>query len=256
MNANLDLIENRIRTTREQIVSHTLYSQLKSLDDVKIFMEHHVYAVFDFMSLLKSLQMHLTCTVIPWLPKGNANTRYLINEIVCGEESDVDANGVRMSHFEMYLAAMRQAGAKTEGIEKFIAALKTGSSLEEAFEVGQTPVAAQKFVKTTFGIINNTDIATQAAVFTYGREDLIPNMFYSLVNDINKQFPNKIDQFKYYLDRHIEVDGDHHKVLAKEMLIELIAEGNSDIAAIVSDIEVSLVARRELWSGIEEILKN
>jgi len=256
MKADLDLIENRIGDTRKQIVEHTLYGKLRTIEDVKVFMEHHVYAVFDFMSLLKSLQIHLTCTTLPWTPIGNANTRYLINEIVCGEESDVDANGVRMSHFEMYLAAMRQVGANTNGIEEFIIALKKGIGLEEAFFIGKTPAAAQKFVSTTFTIIQNTDIVTQAAVFTYGREDLIPNMFYSLVNDINKQFPNKIDQFKYYLDRHIEVDGDHHKVLAKEMLIELIEAKDSNIESMIRDIEISLNARRELWSGIEEILKN
>ncbi len=252
---NLDILESRIGTTRKEIVNHNLYSKLSSIEDVKIFMEHHVYAVFDFMSLLKSLQIHLTCTTLPWIPKGNASTRYLINEIVCGEESDVDAQGVRMSHFEMYLAAMEQAGASTEGIKCFVSALSNGKSLQEAFIIAKTPLAAQHFVKTSFEIIQNTDIATQAAVFTYGREDLIPNMFYSLVNDINKQFPNRIDKFKYYLDRHIEVDGDHHKILAKEMLAELIKTHNSDIEQIIRHIEVSLVARRDLWTGIEEILK-
>lgn len=255
MSVDLNTLEEKIKDTRNDIVNHSLYGKLSSIEDVKIFMEHHVYAVFDFMSLLKSLQIHLTCTTLPWIPKGNANTRYLINEIVCGEESDVDAHGVRMSHFEMYLAAMEQAGASTDGIKKFVSALSNGKSLQEAFLIANTPLAAQQFVKTSFAIIENTDISTQAAVFTYGREDLIPNMFYSLVNDINKQFPNRIDKFKYYLDRHIEVDGDHHKILAKEMLVELVKIHHSDLVQITHHINVSLVARRELWSGIEEILK-
>lgn len=254
MNALLEHLESAISQNRQAIVEHTLYNKLTKLEHVQIFMEHHVYAVFDFMSLLKSLQQNLTCTSIPWLPKGNANTRYLINEIVCGEESDTDASGKRMSHFEMYLEAMEQAGANTQSIRTFIAAIKDGASIEAGFEIAATPPAARQFMSTTFDIIYHTNIATQTAVFTYGREDLIPNMFHVLVSDINNQFPNKIDKFKYYLDRHIEVDGDHHKILAKEMLLELLPNEQEAIVSIIKNVQKSLEARKVLWKGIEEII--
>src|SRR5688500_7535225 len=101
--APLERIQNEIEPLRQQIINHKVYSVINDLEDLRIFMQYHVYAVWDFMSLLKSLQINLTCTTIPWFPVGSANNRYLINEIVAGEESDVDSKGERKSHFEMYL---------------------------------------------------------------------------------------------------------------------------------------------------------
>jgi hypothetical protein len=109
---HISAIEKRLAPDKNRIVSHPLYPSIQRLADLQIFMEFHAYAVWDFMSLLKALQQQLTCTQVPWFPVGEADTRFLINEIVVGEEADVDANGRRMSHFEMYLAVMKQAGAR------------------------------------------------------------------------------------------------------------------------------------------------
>ena len=116
MNEQLEKIKNAVEPLRQQIVNHKVYSMINDLDDLKIFMHYHIFAVWDFMSLLKALQNNLTCTSIPWFPKGSADTRNLINEIVVGEESDVDSFGVRKSHFELYLDAMLQCNADTSKI--------------------------------------------------------------------------------------------------------------------------------------------
>ncbi|MEY5131442.1 MAG: hypothetical protein RL734_1509, partial [Bacteroidota bacterium] len=92
-----------IESLREQLINHDLYTSMKTGDDLRRFMETHVFAVWDFMSLLKALQKNLTCVDLPWMPKGDPEIRQLINEIVLGEESDIDEDGVIMSHFEMYL---------------------------------------------------------------------------------------------------------------------------------------------------------
>ena len=124
MNQHIEHLRARIEPIRQQIIHHEVYSLIKTVEDLNVFMAFHVYAVWDFMSLLKTLQNNLTCTSVPWFPVGSADTRFLINEIVVGEESDVDMNGVRMSHFEIYLKAMEQSGASTSSIITFINELK------------------------------------------------------------------------------------------------------------------------------------
>ena len=185
MDTPLERIKKSISPLIDNIVNHQLYAAIEDIEDMRIFMQYHVYAVWDFMSLLKTLQRNLTCVDVPWLPVGDADTRYLINEIVTGEESDVDINGVRKSHFEMYLEAMDQCGADTSGIKTFISSIQQNSTLEEAFAAAKTPAAAREFVNFTFEIINSNKTYLQSAIFTYGREDLIPGMFVSILNDIH-----------------------------------------------------------------------
>src|SRR6202012_5389490 len=215
-----------IEPLRMQLIEHPLYKHINSLTELGVFMEHHVFAVWDFMSLLKSLQQKLTCTTLPWMPVGNANTRYLINEIVLGEESDVDAEGNRTSHFELYLDAMQQAGSSATGINSLFKELSGGKNIYEALIIANIPTSARKFVQHTFDVINTGKSYLQAAVFTFGREDLIPGMFISMVKEISQQFPGKVDTLLYYLERHIEVDGEHHSQLAYQMTAELC--GNDD----------------------------
>lgn len=250
MNSFIQNIQEKTQTLRNEIVNHSSYSKIKDLEGVRVFMQHHIYAVWDFMSLLKSLQSTLTCTSVPWFPVGSPNTRFLINEIVVGEESDVDQHGVRMSHFELYLKAMHQAGASSEDITAFTEKLKSGISIESALNSTSLPQTVKHFLEVTFEVIATGKPHIIAAVFTFGREDLIPGMFMTLVNDLNQRFPNEIETFKYYLDRHIEVDGDHHSHLAMEMVSELCGEDNEKWNEAAIYVEKALKARIELWNGV------
>ena len=243
-------IKETINPLIDKIVNHQLYSAIEDIEDMRIFMQYHVYAVWDFMSLLKSLQKILTCLNVPWLPVGDADTRYLINEIVTGEESDVDINGIRKSHFEMYLDAMDQCGADTSSIKTFIASLQQDGDLELAFKTAKTPAAAREFVNFTFSIINSNQTHLQSAIFTYGREDLIPGMFVSILNDIDRNFPDSVSIFKYYIERHIEVDGDHHSNLAIEMTNNLCANDEGKWQEAEETIKESLNKRIGLWDGV------
>jgi hypothetical protein len=243
-------IQETIASAREKVVTHPLYAELQTLDDVRTFMQYHVYAVWDFMSLLKGLQQQLTCVNVPWIPVGNAATRYLINEIVTGEESDVDKEGNRCSHFELYERAMQQAGADTNPIEAIIADIRAGKSVQIILAAASLPEAVKGFLGFTFEVIATGKAHIMAAVFTFGREDLIPDMFLALVKDLDQKFPGKLDTFIYYLERHIEVDGDHHSQLAMQMVNELCGTDKNKWDEAAEYARQSLHWRHELWSSI------
>lgn len=243
-------IQETIAPVREKIVAHPLYAQLHTLEDIRIFMQYHVYAVWDFMSLLKGLQQQLTCVSIPWVPAGNPDTRYLINEIVTGEESDVDQHGHRCSHFELYEKAMQQAGADTSHIQQLLDMSRKGQPITDILSMATLPEAVKGFLGFTFDVIRSGQAHIMAAVFTFGREDLIPDMFYSLVKDLDKKFPGKLSTFVYYLERHIEVDGDHHSHLAMQMVQELCGNDDQKWEEAGQYARLSLEWRHRLWDAI------
>ncbi len=187
---------------RAQVVDHPLHGRLATLDDVHLFMEHHVFAVWDFMSLLKSLQRELTCVEVPWIPRGDAASRRMVNEIVLGEESDEDVNGGYLSHFELYRAAMQQCGADSSRIDAFLRHVTGGISVQVALTRASAPAAAQRFVLSTFQTIESGSVPRIAAAFTLGREDIIPDMFRRLVADLSRQSRDRLSRFLDYIDRH------------------------------------------------------
>ena len=167
-----------------------------------------------------------------------------------GEESDVDLNGERKSHFELYLDAMQQCGADTKPIEAFIAELKQSGNFDTAFEKSNTPIEAREFVEFTFEVIRSDKNYLQSAIFTFGREDLIPGMFISIINDAHKNLPNSVSIFKYYLERHIEVDGDHHSHLALQMTSNLCSTNDQFWMEAEQTTIKSLQKRINLWDGV------
>ena len=251
MNQYLDQLRKEIAPLRQQLVNHPVYAHIKTLEDLQVFMEYHVYAVWDFMSLLKSLQRNLTCVSTPWVPVGSPQTRYLINEIVLGEESDVDESGKRCSHFELYLQAMQQAGASTMAIMQLVNNVQQGVPVAQCLSDSQMPAASAEFCRNTFSVADGDETYVQATVFTFGREDLIPGMFISFVNELNKQTNNKVSIMKYYLERHIEVDGDHHSHLGYEMTSELCGNDEAKWTTATAAVKDALKARIALWDAIQ-----
>ncbi len=249
MHQHIQKIQEASAPYRDQIINHKVYSVIENIEDLSVFMRYHIYAVWDFMSLLKALQNNLTCTSIPWFPVGDGETRQLINEIVAGEESDIDQDGNKKSHFELYLDAMEQCGADTTEIHTFLDALKAGKDFTAAFDTAHTPQEARDFVNFTFDTINSNKAYLQSAIFTFGREDLIPGMFHAIIEDMYRSLPESISIFKYYLERHIEVDGDHHSHLALQMTSNLCGTDEQQWAEAEQATIESLKSRIRLWDG-------
>ena len=252
MNNYVEQLKSNIEQVRNTLLAHPVYSQIQDLQGLQRFSETHVFAVWDFMSLLKSLQIGLTSVTLPWLHVGNADTRYLINEIVLGEESDVDEAGNRISHFELYLKAMQQMGASTNVIETIIAQINTGTKVQDVIEGAQLPKQVKDFLQFTFDISFNAPLHVKAAVFTFGREDLIPSMFMKILDKIYADAPDKVSIFKYYIERHIEVDGDHHSHLALDMVSRLCGSDVSKWEEATAASVKALELRIGLWDAIFE----
>ncbi len=249
MSTRISSLQQSIAPARARLTAHPLYRAVQDPATLQTFMQFHVYAVWDFMSLLKALQQSLTCTRVPWIPVGSANTRYLINEIVTGEESDVDEQGRRISHFELYLRAMHQAGALTTTIDALIAMLAGGTPAAEAI-AKKAPTPVQPFLKFTFDTIASDEPHRIAAVFTFGREDLIPDLFLPLVQMLSRDKPGSFDIFRYYLERHIEVDGGHHSHLAMAMVEELCGDDDIRWQQAATAAIAALEARIALWDAV------
>lgn len=247
---NIDQLKAELNSTRASLLAHPVYAQINDLSGLVKFAEYHVFAVWDFMSLLKSLQRHLTCIEHPWMPKGNANTRFLINEIVTGEESDVDESGNRISHFELYVKAMQQMGANPQLLDSLINEIQSGETMTEAISKAAIAQEIKNFLQFTFDTIENQPVHVQAAVFTFGREDLIPDMFMKILEKIHEAYPDKVSTFKYYIERHIEVDGGHHSQLALEMVSSLCGDDKIKWEEATKASIESLKVRAQLWDGI------
>lgn len=231
---------------QQRLGDHPLYRSIRTLPALHLFMQSHVYAVWDFMSLLKSLQRTLTSVDLPWLPTADPVSRRLINEIVLGEETD-EYEGQPLSHYELYLHAMHSCGADTAPMQALLAALSSGVPLEETLTA--IPAEAAAFVRSTFGFIATGQPHRIAAAFTFGREDLIPEMFTQFVRNLDSQLPGRIAPFRFYLERHIDLDGGEHGPKALQMMRHLCPTPQHWIEAAETAAH-ALEARIALWDGI------
>jgi hypothetical protein len=246
-NSSIERLKTAIEPVRREVTSHPLYNKLNSMDAVVTFMEYHVFAVWDFMSLLKTLQHNLTCVQVPWVPSGPTSSRRLINDIVLVEESD-ERGAEFISHFELYLEGMREAGADTGPIDTFIDLLRRGRAVLPSLKEAGAPEPAAEFVATTWDFIEHGPLHCQAAAFAFGREDLIPDMF-DQVAALNSELGG-LSVFVDYLRRHIQVDSEEHTPMAMQMLAELCRDDSARVAECEETIATALAARIRLWDGI------
>ena len=246
-------INSAIQNQKVQLLSHSLYNKVKTIDDLHCFLENHIYAVWDFMSLLKALQNKLTCTTTPWLPIGNPEIRYLINEIVVAEETDLTLDGKRQSHFEMYLDAMMQCGASTKQIAAFLENVEETKNIFVSINNSALHENVKAFLDFTFRVIEQGKPHEIAAAFTFGREDLIPNMFTEILKNFQRNFPEtNLSKLIYYFERHIELDADEHGPMAMQMIAELCGDSEQKWNEVQEISVLALEKRIGLWNAIEE----
>ncbi|GAA4346074.1 DUF3050 domain-containing protein [Kangiella taiwanensis] len=233
-------LKDKLEALNQELSNHETYKSLDSLESVRTFMEYHIYAVWDFMSLLKSLQQRLTCVDVPWVEsKQDPEVVRFINEIVIGEESDLDPDGNAISHYSLYLKAMEEVGADTSRVKEFI----------ETQNMELIPEGAREFVDYNLKVAREGTDVEVASAFLYGREKLIPDMF-TAIKDVMSAEKVECPTLIYYLERHIELDGDEHGPLAEKCLQALCGDDKAKWQS-AEDVAVeSLQLRSSLWDAV------
>ena len=243
---------------RASLLEHPIYTQVSSVADLSCFMEDHVFAVWDFMSLLKRLQQDMTCIRVPWFPSDNAKAARLINDIVIGEETDVGPDGSYVSHLALYLRAMRDVGASTRQFEEFRSLVFVGVPVEVALTKIGAPRHVQAFVAHTMALANSGSTEEILAAFFHGREDIIPEMFRRLLETLygSRHNDERLRHFIYYINRHIELDGESHGPKGRELLEDLVMNSPHARERALRAACRSIKARIELWNGTLSKLRN
>ena len=247
------MFDKALDDARHQLKNHTLYGKINTMERLAAFMEAHVFAVWDFMSLAKRLQLEFTSLSLPWAFVQDARAARFINEIILYEESDKDQNGIPCSHLEMYLAAMREISADTSRIENLLFLLSSGTPWEQALEDAQVPDWIQDFVKDTLAVAQEGSKAEVASYFLFGREDAIPEMFSALLDNWGVA-PDSVPSMTYYLERHIQLDGDEHGPAAESLLKQCIHNDPVAEQAALSKAQQAIASRIRFWDALEQQL--
>lgn len=249
MTDSSDVLRRELREAHERLAHHPIFSALADRDDLKLFMQWHVFAVWDFVSLLKRLQRDLTGMTLPWSPPANPRAARLINEIVLGEESDIMPDGGFLSHYELYLGAMREMGADSSRIEGLVAALRQGIALEAALARAELPAPVTAFLRFTLQTALNGSLEQVLGAFFYGRENVIPAMFSRLLSEWGPE-RDAAPLFVHYLERHITMDSEDHGPKALALIGEMIGNDPERERVMLSAALAALRHRDALWNGL------
>lgn len=251
---NIEYILEKLSPQINEIKYHKLYKDITSIHKLRFFMECHVFAVWDFMCLLKELHKSLVSTSAPWFPPKDAFSANLISSILIDEESDLSVDGeYYLSHFDLYIAAMKETGANTMPIKNFLNLLANDKSLHESALCIHLEPSIFQFIETTFSFFNS-QTHQLASSFVFGREAITAPMFTPLLEDVDNldtQGSNHLKTFMYYLKRHIELDKDDHFPKAVKMIINLTGKDDAKWEEVHLAAKISLESRIKLLNYIE-----
>jgi hypothetical protein len=243
-----------IESLRAKLEAHPIYSAVQTLDDLRVFMRHHVYSVWDFMSLIKYLQNEVAPARWPWTPGGDASIARFINELVLEEETDIALPGRQghTSHFLLYLDAMREIGADADTPARFVQQVAE-QGIAAALDSGLAPAPSAAFTRTTFDFLGSGKPHRVAAALALGREHVIPSMFRAFLSRMavtQAQAPS----FHYYLNRHVHLDEDFHAPLSLRLLAALCGGDAGKWREAEAAAETAVNARILFWDGVLKVL--
>lgn len=283
----------RIRPFQENLVGHLVYTRVRTLAGLRVFMKNHVFAVWDFMSLTKALQRQITCMDVPWLPVADENSARLINEIVLGEETDEVPGGGFMSHYTLYLKAMDEIGADKRPVLAFEKSLREGIPVEQALAPLDIAENTKLFVLSTLKTALEGSSHEIASSLMLAREDLIPIMFDRVLKEMDaraapgvravkgmrsldaklprsvrkvlaglrpvarsfaKNNPDPREFFRLYLARHVHLDGEEHGPMGQRLVSQLCGEDSDKWQQATDVARTALKARIDMWDGVLDLI--
>jgi hypothetical protein len=255
--ARLQAIQVRIAPLHNKIAQHPVLDKITSIADVRFLMQQHVFAVWDFVCLLKVLHQRVVGCEVPWFPSQDPDSARLLYELLIEEETDRLpvpnlSDHQHQSHFSLYLTAMRECGADTEPIETCLARLKAGQSLEEALLHPGILSTTRAFVAQTFSTFQAAT-PVLAASFVFGREAMVPDFFGPWLQQLITHKIPDCSLLKYYLERHITLDGDTHFPKAANMLARLCGDDTRAWQQASQMAEAALAARLDFLTGVNEL---
>ncbi len=242
-----------INELQQQLNHHPIYSSVQNMEDLRQFMAHHVFSVWDFMSLVKYLQNTVAPTEIPWVPRNSAAVRRFINSLVLEEESDEGIpqapNAVYYtSHFELYCQTMQELGADPKPVLQFVDIAVT-QGIEVALDSEYILEPSRHFTRTTFDLIATDKPHVVAAALALGREHVIPNMFRALLAKMQIT-QTQAPAFHFYLNRHIHLDEDFHAPLSLQLLNELCGGERHKLQEAEQAAQQAITARLRFWDEV------
>ena len=114
---------------------------------------------------------------------------------------------------------------------------------------------AKKFVETTWSFVTSGKSHCIAAAFSFGREDVIPDMFRKFIESLEERAPGQFERLRYYLARHIEVDEESHGPMANKTICELCGNDAKRWREATEAASAALTARIRLWDSIVEVIE-
>jgi phage FluMu protein gp41 len=245
-----------IEDLQRELNAHPVYAEVTDLADLRVFMAHHVYPVWDFMSLIKYLQRTVAPTTTPWLPQADPGVVYFINQLVLEEESDhyeTAAGTEYSSHFALYLRAMTEIGADAAAPQRFLETVQR-DGVDAALYADGTPLPARYFCETTFCFIREDKPHAAAAALAVGRERIIPDMFRRLLA-ANGVDATQAPTFHHYLNRHIHLDEDFHGPLSMRLMDNLCGNDPKRLEEAATAAEEAICARIRFWDGVLDAMR-
>ena len=137
----------------------------------------------------------------------------------------------------------------------FISYMRDDESISDALRKVEVDVVVADFVQFTFDTINTKKDHLIASVFAFGREGLIADMFIEILNHSSQINQAAYHSMIYYLERHIELDGDEHGPMAMKMIQELCGNDEKKIEETIIYAKKALKWRIRLWDKIADAIQ-